>query len=1052
MYVSLHNRSAYSFHSSLIQPVDLARFAAHHQMPAIALTDFAGLYGAIAFYRLCESLSIRPIIGTELTLADHTHVILLARNLTGYGQLCRLVTLYHLQDQTIEIDSIVQHAAHVICMVGQTADMATLDRTIHRLRPAFENRLYVELTIHSHEGAVTARRRARLADELSIPVVATSASRCLRADQMAHLRALASIGSCTRLEEPHPNKPEGFWHVRTPKEMHRLFRRRPDALANTLRIAEQCQLSIDFDRNRFPKFHGDSGTSPIQKLRALCIAGCRRRYLQQPPQRGMGGRRPTLTEALERLDRELRVIEQVHYAEYFLVFHEIAEYCRKHDISMLARGSAADSLVCYALGVSHACPFRFDLPFDRFLNPERAKFSKMADIDLDLPWDQRDEVVNWVYNRWGHDHVAMIGSPNTFHGRAAVVELGKVFSLPPHEIHQFTKRLPRASADTLRQAIRHAPEAAGLPTEQEPYRTILDWAGAFEGLPRHWSLHPCGLVVSPDPFTDLVPVQRSAKGPLVTQYDMDSIESLGFIKIDLLGQAGLSVLRDTVDEIQRTDDISIDLDHDICYSDRETWEMIATGQARGVHHIESPAMTNLLAQCNCRDIDCLTTIVAIIRPGAANQGKKDSFARRYQGFELPEYVHPVLIPILKQTFGLMVFEEHILQVAVEFAGMNIGRADVLRRALNKQSQQLIQQLKEEFWFSAKQRGYSQKDIEQVWSQLQNFAGFMFNKAHSAEYAIEAFQGAWLKYRWPAHYLAAILSNERGFYAHACDWPQILYVIEALRLGIGFQLPCVNRSRRRFSVEYESSTRKRQHIRVPLFHIAGLSHELLSNWQTAREQGPFTDLDDFLDRCHPGQADGQRLLDSGALDCFELSRPEIFWKLRCRCLTPSAGTWLWQEYEGATDISPPIELIAPSSQQRARKEMQLIGFPITIGLWDFISNDDRDGRIDWSRYVPISELMHHINQKVWVAGIIAATRTNQTVKGEFMKFVTIADPTGFAEAHVFPKAYRQFGHLIPAHPVLAARACVETFENQRGITLRVEQLAKPARRAARPQAS
>ena len=322
--------------------------------------------------------------------------------------------------------------------------------------------------MHRAEDVPIARRRARIADEAGVPVVATGESRCLRREQMPLLRALASIGTLTLLDRPHPDKPEGLWHLRPPAEMLHLFRRRPDALKNTLNIAESCNVILDVTRNRFPTFTPQdantfcgtgilpvgaslcgtgilpvgaslcgTGILPVSDpavrlLRELCLAGCRRRYLETPPMKGIGGRRPDYTQVLARLDRELSVIEQVHYAAYFLVFHEIVQYCRREGIATLARGSAADSLVCYALGVSEACPFRFDLPFDRFINPERAKFSKMADIDLDLPWDRRDQVINWVYDRWGHDRVAMIGSANTFHARAAVAELGKVYGLPPH--------------------------------------------------------------------------------------------------------------------------------------------------------------------------------------------------------------------------------------------------------------------------------------------------------------------------------------------------------------------------------------------------------------------------------------------------------------------------------------------------------------------------------------------------------------------------------------------------------------------------------------------
>ncbi len=1078
MYISLHNRSAYSFGSSLIMPQQLAIFADYYKMPAVALTDLAGLYGAVTFQQMCEEVGVKPIFGAELPIAvqvSHARgasdsdgncipAALLAMSLRGYGHLCRLISRHHVEGRPLRTNELTEGAEGLICILGSAAvngcekrSSNQLHTAIGNLRGAFCHRLYVELALHRGEDLPIHRKRAQLADELGIPVVATGESRCLRRDQQLTLRALSSIGTLTLLDAPHPDKPEGHWHLRSPEEMERLFQRRPDALANTFRIAEQCDVRLDLDHNRFPSYAPPDGRSSMQYLRELCVAGCRRRYLEDPPQRGIGGTRPAFDDVLRRLDRELAIIDQVHYAEYFLVFQEIVEYCRSRGIATLARGSAADSLVCYALGVSHACPFRFDLPFDRFVNPERAKFSKMADIDLDLPWDQRDEVIRWVYTRWGDDHVAMIGATNTFHARAAVAELGKVFGLPAHEVHRATKLLPYTSAWKLPEVITRSPEARDLPTQEEPYRTILAMAGELEGLPRHWSMHPCGLVVSPEPMTDLVPVQPSPKGPLVAQYEMDPIEDLGFVKIDLLGQAGLSVLRDSVAEVERTDGVWINLDRDVDYSDAATWDLIADGEARGVHHIESPAMTSLLVECNCRDIDCLTTIVAIIRPGAANQGKKEQFARRYQGLDPPEYAHPSVVPVLEKTFGLMVFEEHILQIAVEFAGMNLGRADVLRRALNKENRPLIVEMKAEFHASALLRSRTDAEIDAVWSLVEGFAGFMFNKAHSAEYAVEAFQGAWLKLRRPAHYLAAILSNYRGFYANSPTLPQILYVMEALRRGIALWAPCINRSRRRFAVEYsvnetpvELTTAHRllESIRIPISHIHGLSEALAERWWSERQAASFTSPEDFLRRCRPGEAEVQALLDAGAFDIFGESRPAMFWRMRRALRSTAAGT---RSLLIAADLPQcafiPVQLTDPSPRDIARREMDLLGFPLRQDPLTYLGTDDKGRTIDWSRYVPVSRLAEHRGRRVTVCGLMVADRINATLRGDLMKFVTLGDRTGFVETALFPGAYRRFGYLTVSNPVLAATGTVQAFDNGRGVTLRVERVTIPEKAAA-----
>jgi DNA-directed DNA polymerase III PolC len=1083
MYVSLHNRSCYSFGSALTTPEDLVAFASHYGMPAIALTDLDGLYGAIPFYQMCRKAGVRPVIGVELPLQcdmgwspmQLVPLTLLARGVRGYGNLCQLISLRKLRDETLRAKDLREYAEDVICLTrGVSRETAGV---IRDLRDVFGPSLYIELAIHDPDDTARARRLANTADELDLPVVATCESRCLDRNDTPVLRAFQSIGTLTLLDQPHPDKPPGTWHLRTPEEMQRLFHRRPDALANTLKIAEQCEFELDLDRNRFPPSSAPAGKTAMQHLRDLCVAGCRWRYVDTLPQTGMDGKRPTFNEALQRLDRELTIIDQVHYAEYFLIFHEIVQYCRSQGISSLARGSAADSLICYALGVSHACPFRFDLPFDRFLNPERAKFSKMADIDLDLPWDQRDQVIRWVFDRWGHDHVAMIGLPNTFHARAAVAELGKVFGLPAQEVHKATKLLPHTAAWNVGRAIRQSPEARDFPITEEPYRTILQMAGRLEGLPHHWAMHPCGIVVSPEPLTELIPVQRSPKSHLVAQYDMDTVETMGFIKIDLLGQAGLSVLRDAVASIRDTERREIDLHTDIDYADPATWHMIATGGARGVHHIESPAMTSLLRQCNCRDIDCLTAIVAIIRPGAANQGKKELYARRHQGFEPPQYAHPSLVPVLDKTYGLMVFEEHILQIATEFAGMNLGRADVLRRALNKENHRLIGEMRDEFRECARRLGRTEDEIAAVWAQVDGFTGFMFNKAHSAEYAVEAFQGAWLKLRWPGHYIAAILSNYRGFYSHSPTLPQILYVLEAMRLGYGFLPPCVNRSGPRFCVEAErrrgdkktdaiesrsvaagSDSLAHRTIRVPIMHIKGLPGEFIARYQAERNKGVFESLDDFLVRCRPAEAEALALLDSGAFGCFGAPRPCMFWRIR-RFLNESSastacagifsrtlprGDPLAQTSSHDDDLSR-IDLTMPDLWQIAQREMDLLGFPISIDPLTFLGRDDQGRHIDWSQYVPVNGLDHYYGRHVTICGLMIADRVNLTTEGESMKFLSLADRTGVVETFLFPDTYRRFGHLTAAHPILAATGIVESFTNHNGYNIRITEVSVPQMR-------
>lgn len=793
-----------------------------------------------------------------------------------------------------------------------------------------------------------------------------------------------------------------------------------------------------------PDTDADTPARRMAFLRALAEAGMRDRY---------GGDVATARPGVAtRLAHELRVIEEVAYADYFLIVWDIVREAGARGIPVLARGSAADSLVCYCLGISTVCPLWFNLWFERFLNRERAKFSKLADIDLDLPWDQRDEMIAYVIDRWGEDKVAMIGGFNRFHARAAVGDLGKVFGLSEGEVRAFTRRLPWARADAVIQAVSEIPFLEReLPLREAPYPEILRLASSLEDVPRHFSMHPCGIVVSREPLADCLPLLPSGRtlrfpyreraGPLspglarhagrtipMTQFDMDAVEDLGFVKIDLLGQAGLSVLRDVRAAVKARHGVD---PGEARWDDARTWDLIASGNARGVHHIESPAMTSLLVQANCRDMRCLCAIVSVIRPGAADEEKKLAFTRRHQGFEPPEFPHPDLEDCLADTYGLLVYEEHILMVAHRFAGMNLGRADVLRRELVKmKNPEKLIELGREFCRCAREGGRGEEETRHVWEKLVRFHGYMFNKAHSASYAVEAFEGAWLKCRWPADYMAAVLDNERGFYS------PLFYILEARRLGIGLLGPDINWSSPRWTVEDIPGPggAPRPHLRVPLRAIKGLTQRTLARWATERARASFCSVADFLRRVAPPPDDRDRLLDAGALDGFGLPRPDLFWQLRA---APVAADDLFAAAE-ASPSGPPTPLgRPPDAAERAAREVELMGFPVSLDAFDHFGRD-----VDWSSYCQVKDLPRFHGQTVHLVGLVVQTRRTHTSKGEVMFFGTLADPTGFVEVTLFPAVFRRCGHLLERGGVVAVRARVDPFDNRRGCTLDVQATRPP----------
>ena len=596
-YAALWNHSHYSILDSTMSVDDLVAAAVETEMTAIAITDRNSVAGAVQFYKKAKAAGLHPVIGAELKFAKNP-IVLLAENGRGYANLCRILTA------GATLPTLSTYREGLICLTPSEENLPQY-REIYGRNIAFAISPHNELDLRLSRTLVTQGRKLR------IPIVAAANAHYRRPKDRLRYDILASIRTLTMLRQGHPEKlGEGNYYLHSPEEIQRHFGALPQAIDNSRLIAERCQFEFELGDIHFPRYDAEPGA-----LRRLAMEGLARRY-------------PSSELPVERLDRELAIIEDVGYSEYFLIFADIVRWCASQGIATLARGSAAGSLVCYALGISNVCPIRFGLMFERFLNRERMQFQKLADIDLDLPWDRRDEVIQYVFDRYGRDHVAMIGAFNTFQGRSTLIDIAKVYGIPEREVQRFTEHLPYFRGD-VGAAVRDTPECRNLPAEQEPYKTILAMALEFEGIPRHASMHPCGVVIGARPINDLMPTFVSAKGIVTTQYAMDDVEELGLLKMDLLGQAGLSVLRDALSNIAGASmggagdspaRSPIDLET-IDETDPATWDMIATGHARGVFHIESPNMHGLLLATDCRTIECLTAIESVIRPGAANEGR-----------------------------------------------------------------------------------------------------------------------------------------------------------------------------------------------------------------------------------------------------------------------------------------------------------------------------------------------------------------------------------------------------------------------------------------------
>ncbi len=1015
--VVLHCHSAYSFLDSTLSIPRLIELALRRGVSSLALTDLGNLHGAVPFLLAGRTAGLRPILGAEIRL-DGQPLLLYPENRQGFASLCRMLSACGRKDPlggrrtpAFRHDRFVFDTAGLVA-VGARAEWA--DR--------FPKAFYLGTDRRSQLEALQANAR--------YPVALVPGIHYAEPGDRGLYDILQSMRTLTRLDQIHPEKRRGrALHFPHPHEWRERFGPgAARALAVNREIAERCRFDFNYGSLQFPAFHPPDGSAPREFLRRRVLDGLRERYGADA------------SSVRPQVETELAIIHEVGYEDYFLIVWDILQECRRRGIAWITRGSAADSLVCYALGISNVCPVRFDLYFRRFLNRERMRMRKLPDIDMDFPHDRKDDVLDLIFAKYGPDHAAIVGGFSTFQARSALTGIAKVLGLSEQQLRPLTARLPAyTSASALERRIEESVECTDLRGIEEPYATAIRLAHRLDGLPIHPKMHPCGVVLSRDPILSLTPCFTAAKGYPTTHFDMDAVEAIGLVKMDILAQGGLAVIRDVEAGLaERRSDPQPPPVQDCGagneFADPAVWDLIASGQARAVHHIESPAMLSLCRMCNVRDIDTLIAIVSVIRPGAANQHKKQSFARRYQGREPWTLPHPSLAGCLSGTYGLIIYEEQVLQICEAFAGIPPGEGDTLRRALVKQREADIEAFGCRFAEAALAMNRKPFDIEEVWTLLRGFSGYAFCKAHSTAYGVEAYESARLKLSHPAGYMAAVLSNGKGFYS------PLVYVLECHRLGIPLLPPRVNDPGPAFAVRNGA-------IRVPALRILGLGETTSARWIKARRQAPFADLDDFLRRARPEPEEAMALLRAGALDEFGPARTALFWQLQRRLkilegegnpdqLGLPLDTPPPDRSTKASSEPPPTPLDEPSLRDRLAAEMDLFGFTVSAHPLDLY-----DG-IHWSSYCAIADLHRHLSRRVVCCGLVIETRIAVQSTGEPMKFLSIADRSGIIETELFADTYRRHGLATVRYPVLEVEATVEPFENGRGYTLRVHRAGEP----------
>ncbi len=846
----------------LSSPAELVEHAAQDGMPAIALCDHRYLTGVVPFVNAAAKRNIKPIIGLEIDVAWQGRqgpLVLLAANRNGWSNLCRISSFLLQTDNAadkvlpIPLEFLEKNAVGLIALTGgqrsildffmEHGQSQRVSDWLTIIANFFPSRLYVELQQHTPQQEVHTRRLAQQAKLANIPVVATQDIYYLKKDQADLQRTLSAIRcNCKRsVVSEEEAAPEAAFFS-TSDEMAQRFAWIPEAVQNTLRISEICQTDLPLDQPNFPSIPLPPGQSAAQILRFKAEQGAKQRYGKITPH------------IRERLEHELTIIQQRGYEPIFLIVEELLSFARKQGVPISSRGSAASSLVAYSLKITNPDPLALNLYFERFLNPAR---TTPPDIDTDLCSRRRGTVIQHVFDQYGANKVAMVGTINHFRPRSALSEVAKAFGLAQPEIRSLVNTLPYHYWHGSTPEEREFP-FAGLQKAHPEHHHIFEQAAALLRQPRHLSMHPGGIVIAPGEITDLVPVMASgAKGITITQLDLGMVERFGLVKIDLLGIRGLSVLGDVCQMIYswRRSELKTPLEvlEKIPLDDEKTAHQVRTAKTIGCFQIESPGMRATLRDIQADSPEDIMAALALYRPGPLRGGLKDAFVRRYKGLETVTHLHPILTSILAESQGVILYQEQVLRIAHELGGLSLADSDLLRRAMSHfDPGEQMKTLRSRFLDGFQTRGVPLEIGEQVWEMMAAFAGYGFPKAHAASYAQVAWQAAWCKTYFPAEFMTAVLANGGGYYS------QRVYLGEARRLGLTVFPPHVNHSRSNFHITYPKGEPA---LYMGLNQIYGLTHH---TQQQLMHQRPFTSFADLMLRVNPRKSEIENLIKVGAL--------------------------------------------------------------------------------------------------------------------------------------------------------------------------------------------
>ena len=1047
-FVNLHVHTEFSLLDGACRIKDLVSQAKKYKMPALAITDHGVMYGVIQFYKEAIKQGIKPIIGCEMYVAPESrfektskrrespyHLIILVKNNEGYKNLIQLVTLSYLEGfyykPRIDKEILRKYSSGLIassaCLQGEIPQKLLQNNFKEAKKSALEyleifgeGNFYLELQKNNiPEQNVVNQRLISLGKELSIPLIASNDIHYVNKEDARAHEILLCIQTATNLaDEKRLKFATDEFYFNSPEEMAEKFSDLPEAIENTVKIAEKCNLEIDFRQAHLPEFQVPSEHNITSYLREICFTGLRKRFAE-------------VTEELEeRLDYELSVIKSMGFEPYFLIVWDFVKYAKEQGIMVgPGRGSAAGSLVAYCLNITNINPMTYGLLFERFLNPERIS---MPDFDIDFCYERRSEVIDYVTEKYGKDKVAQIITFGTMAARAAVRDVGRALGIPYARVDTIAKMIPWEPNITIKKALKMEKRLSEEMENDKEVKDLIENAIALEGLSRHASTHAAGIVLSEKPLTNYVSLQKTADGEICTQYAMAELEELGLLKMDFLGLRTLTVISNTLKIIQHTQGKKIDINN-IPTTDKGVYKMLSAGKSIGVFQLESDGMRDLVKRLKPENIDDITALLALYRPGPLGSGMIEDFINRKKGEIEIKYPHPSLEPILKETYGVIVYQEQVMKVASELAGFSLGQADILRKAMGKKQKKVMEKQRELFIKGAQKNKIKKNVAVEVFDLIAYFAGYGFNKSHSVSYAFISYQTAYLKKNFPVEYMASLLTSIMG---NNDKIP--LYIRECQNMGIQILPPDINQSLINFTVVGNKS------IRFGMAAVKNVGEKAFKSIIEERKKNNiYESLFDFCQRVDL-RVVNKRVIESlircGSFDSLEGKRSQFLAVL-------DEAIKRGQEFQkdkrnGQTSIFdlfgdsqkgeiknvhhytlPNIEEFSKNELLAMEKEM--------LGL--YISQHPLKNFKEKIEEIVNTNSLEALNlpdrSNVILAGVINRIRKKSTKNGNLMAFINLEDLEGSIEAIIFPKVFDKSKDIILKDAIVVIEGSLDSAEGK-----------------------